>query len=114
MKNSEPPIEIGSGTIYPAEKILSDKDCAGCKQRSRCLAGEGIPIIVRNFQHLYIPDYKESWTLFVDLPDCKQLNSVFSEAQVSASLFTGIRNKIKGKIIESRISQMAELNVVEI
>lgn len=114
MKDSRQRTVVATGTVFPTDNVLSNKACDKCKKRSRCFADKGIPIIVRYFRHLYIPDYKESWTLFIDFPDCKQLNGVFSEAQVSASLHTGNRKKIKGKIIESRISQIAELNVVKI
>lgn len=114
MKGRRQRTAIGTGTIFPTDKALSNTTCEKCKQRSRCLVGGGIPITVRDVHHLYIPDYKELWTLFVDLPDCKQVNKVFSLARISAHLYTRNKTQIEGKIIENRISQSAEIDVVEI
>lgn len=106
--------EMGTATIFAADKVLSSTVCTGCSNRFRYFAGDGIPVIVRGIRHLFLPDYKDSWTLLVDLPDCKQSNKLFSLARISASLYTGNRAQIEGKVIESRISQVAELSVVEI
>lgn len=107
-------MEIGEGVIFPADQVLADKACDGCRQHLRCLAGEGIPITIRDIRHLYVPDYKELWTLFIDLPDCKQVKKAFSQARMTAHLNTGNKRQIEGKIIESRISQPAELDIVDI
>ena len=104
--------EMGIATIYSPVAAKSGM-CVTCPNRSCCFAGEGITITVRNFQHLFIPDYKNSWTLFCDLPDCRQLPTYLNQARISASLRTGNRAQIEGRVVESRISSQVELHVYE-
>jgi hypothetical protein len=106
--------ERGTATIYPSETTLSSAVCIACKNRSHCFAGDGINTAVRGISHLFLPDYKNSWTLSVDLPDCKQLDKLLSLNKICADLYTGNRTHIAGRIIENHISELAELNVVEI
>jgi hypothetical protein len=105
---------MGFATIFPSDQLLSSTACANCKNNYLCLSGKGINVIVRGIRHLFLPDYKNSWTLSVDLPECAQSNKVFSLARISASLHTGNQAKFEGKIFESSISRFAELSVVEI
>jgi hypothetical protein len=104
--------EMGTAIIFSPVASKSSV-CMTCSNRFQCIAGEGINTKVRNFQHLFVPDHKNSWTLYVDLPDCRQLPSILSGAQISAELYTGNRAKIVGKIVESRISKLAEIQVIE-
>jgi hypothetical protein len=104
--------EMGTATIFSPVASQSSM-CMTCPNRFQCIAGEGITTTVRNFQHLFVPDYKNSWTLYVDLPDCRQFPSLLNAARISASLYTGNRAQIEGKIVESHISNMAELHVLE-
>ena len=105
---------MGFATIFPLEHLLSSAACANCINKHTCLTGAGITVTVRGIRHLFLPDYKNSWTLSVDLPDCAQLNKLFSLARISASLKTGNRARFEGKVFESRISRFVELSVVEI
>jgi len=107
-------VNMGFATIFPSDQLLSSAVCASCINNRSCLSGKGITVIVRGIRHLLLPDYKNSWTLGVDLPACAQLNKVFSLARISASLNTGNRARFEGKVFESSISQFAELSVVEI
>jgi hypothetical protein len=113
-KDSQPMVDMGTATIFPTETVLSSTICTKCNNRFRCSEGDGIPVIVRGIRHLFLPDYENSWTLSVDLPDCKQLNKLFSLARISSTLYTGNRAHVEGKIIESHISQLAELSIVEL
>lgn len=113
-KDSQLMAEMGTVTIFPTETVSSSTVCTGCNNRFHCFTREGITVIVRGIRHLFLPDYKNSWTLLVDLPDCKQLSKLFSLAHISATLYTGNRAHVEGKIIESHISQLAELSVVEL
>lgn len=107
-------VDMGFATIFPSDQVLLSAACANCNNNHSCLSGKGITVIVRGIRHLFLPDYKNSWTLSVDLPECAQLNKVFSLARISASLNTGNRAKLEGKVFESSISRFAELSVVEI
>jgi len=104
---------MGKATIFPPSSLPNDS-CKKCNNRYLCSTGNGITLSVRNLTHLFLPDYKNSWTLSVDLPECIQIKRLFSMANISASLYTGNKAQIKGKIIESRISSLAELHVIEL
>lgn len=106
--------EMGTATIYPSETTLTYAACTVCKNRSHCLAGDGIDTVVRGFSHLFLPDYKNSWTLLIDLPDCKELDKLLSLTKICADLYTGNKMHIVGKIIEKHILDLVELYVVEI
>ena len=109
-----PMAEMGRAMIFPSDKSLSLKICGDCKNYLSCSKGKGLTLMVRQIRHLFLPDYKNSWTLTVDLPECKQPRTFFTLARISASLYTANRAQIEGKIIESTITQFAELSVVEI
>lgn len=105
--------EMGIATIYPSTPLLDDT-CLGCSNHQQCFSDNGITVKVNDFEHLYLPDYKNSWTLFTDIPNCKKLSKLFASTDISASLYTGNKVNIKGKIIKSRISSLAELFIVEL
>jgi hypothetical protein len=78
--------EMGKATIFPANENLSLKICCDCNNHSLCSQGKGISLTVHEIQHLFLPDYKNSWTLTVDLPDCRQPRKFFYGTNFS--LFT--------------------------
>ncbi len=103
---------MGTVTMY-SDVAGKSGMCVTCPNRDCCYKGEGITVTVRNFQHLFIPDYKNSWTLFCDLPDCRQLSVFLDGAKFSATLRGGIQTPFSGKIVESRITNIVELHVIE-
>jgi hypothetical protein len=115
MESKDNPMtEMGIANIFPPKSAISAKGCKGCGNFSQCWSSKGLEMTVRGIRHLFLPDYKNSWVLVLDLPECKQPERLFSLAKISASLYTGNRARFEGKVFKYNISQSVELHVVEI
>jgi hypothetical protein len=104
----------GHSNHIPFEGHLSPMNCAGCKNQRLCFSGKGIALIVHKIKHLFLLDNKNSWTLMVGVPECRQPDRLFSMVHISAKLYMGNRAQVEGKVIEKNILKCADLSVVEI
>jgi hypothetical protein len=103
---------VGIATVYPSANLLDEK-CGNCVNNSRCRSGLGLTLPIRNIQHLFLPDYRDSWWLSIDVPECRHMEKFFSLAKITASLNTGNKKQVLGKVIEKKLGDLAELYVVE-
>lgn len=101
----------GIATIFSPTASKSSM-CMTCPNRFSCIAGEGIDVTVLNFEHLISTDNKISWTLYCDLPDCRQLPGLLNGAKILATLNTGNQTPIEGTIVDSQISREVKLHVI--
>ena len=102
---------MGTATIFSPTASKSSM-CMTCPNRFSCIAGEGITVAVISFEHLLVDGNKDSWTLYCDLPDCRQLPGLLNGAKIVATLNTVNQTPIEGTIVDSQISREVKLHVI--